>query len=414
VPPEDEQTTGKPYRVYRGGRVKGRVPLERSDQAAPAGGGRPPTKDGKGGYKGPGPVTKHRRFRPNLRGSSFWLRLAGSAFLVVFLFAIVWAVLAYFAVRGGINDAHKRLPKTTKTQLAHQGGLLLFHGTTILYLGLDHSRLTSRAEDRHSDTILLIRTDPDHHRLAYLSIPRDLKVAVPGYGQQKINAAYQIGGAPLALATIHEFTSLPVNHILIADFNDFRKVIDELGGIDVYVPEKILSNRFDCPYSSVERCHQWKGWRYAKGWQHMNGWRALIYSRIRENQLDPTESDLTRGERQQAVLQATLHKLTTVHTFLRLPFMGGDVFRPLATDLSAGQVLQLGWNFKRANPNRTLHCRLGGTGYDDPTLGSVILSSEENFGVIHMFTGDSAPQPPLPGSGPYGPGCVVGQALFKR
>jgi anionic cell wall polymer biosynthesis LytR-Cps2A-Psr (LCP) family protein len=147
----------------------------------------------------------------------------------------------------------------------------------------------------------------------------------------------------------------------------------------------------------------------------MNGWRALIYSRIRENQLDPSESDVTRGERQQAVLQATLHRLTTVHTFTRLPFIGGDVFKPLTTDLSAWEVMQLGWNMKRANAGHALHCRLGGTGYDDPQLGSVIQPTEENFGVIHMFTGDSAPQPPLPGSGPYGPGCVVGSTTnFKR
>ena len=414
MPPEDEKTTNKPYRVYRGGRAKGRVPLARREApAAPA-----PAKAGRDGrrrYRGAGPTpSPKRRFRPNPRSSTFWLRLIGSAFLVLFVFVIVWGVLAYFAVRGGAKDANKRLPRGTTAALTHQGGLLLFHGTTILYMGLDHSKQSARAGDRHSDTMLLIRTDPDRHRLAYLSIPRDLRIEVPGYGFEKINAAYQIGGPKLALQTVRRYTGLPINHVLIADFNDFRKVIDEVGGIDVNVPEKILSNPFDCPYSSVDRCHQWKGWRFAKGWQHMNGWRALIYSRIRENQLDPSESDLTRGERQQAVLQATLHKMTTVHTFLRLPFMGGDVFRPLETDLSAGQIMQLGWNFKRANSGSALHCRLGGTGYDDPQLGSVIQPTEENFGVIHMFTGDSAPQPPLPGSGPYGPGCVVGSHQFKR
>ena len=415
MPPEDEPKSEKPYRVYRAGRSKGRVPLERGEPPAakPAGGG-----GGGGGrrYPGPGPARRpgRRRFRPNLRSSTFWLRLAGFCFLVVFLLTVIWAVLGYFAIRGGVSEANKRLPRGAKAALAHQDSLLLFHSTTILYLGLDHSRLSSRRGERHSDTILIIRTDPGRHRLAYLSIPRDLRVEVPGYGFQKINTAYQIGGAPLALRTIRSYTGLGVNHILIADFNDFRKVIDKLGGIDVYVPERILSNPFDCPFSSVDRCHRWKGWRFARGEQHMNGWRALIYSRIRENQLDPSESDLTRGERQQAVLQATLHKLTTVHSFVRLPFMGGDVFRPLATDLSAWQVLQLGWNFKRASASRTLHCRLGGTGYDDPQLGSVIQPTEENFGVIHMFTGDSAPQPPPPGSGPYGPGCVVGTAKFKR
>ena len=47
----------------------------------------------------------------------------------------------------------------------------------------------------HSDSIMLLRTDPSHHRLYYLSIPRDLQVPIPGAGTQKINAAFQIGGA---------------------------------------------------------------------------------------------------------------------------------------------------------------------------------------------------------------------------
>jgi LCP family protein required for cell wall assembly len=412
VTPEDEHTREKPYRIYRGGRVKGRVPLERRERTT----SRPARNGGDAHRRYPGPApakSGKRRFRLDLRSSTLWLRLAGFSFLIVFLLGVLWAALAYFAIRGGANEANKRLPRGTDAALAKQDGLLLFHSTTVLYLGLDHSRLATRSGARHSDTVLLIRTNPGKHRLAYLSIPRDLRVEVPGYGFQKINAAYQIGGAPLALKTIRSYTGLPLNHVLIADFNNFRKVIDELGGIDVYVPQKILSNPFDCPYS-FERCQSWKGWRFAKGRQHMNGWRALIYSRIRENQLDPSESDLTRGERQQAVLQATLHRMTTVHTFTRLPFMGGNVFRPLATDLSAFQILQLGWNFKRANSSRTLHCRLGGTGYTDPQLGSVIQPSEENFAVIHMFTGESAPQPPLPGSGPYGPGCIVGSGSFKR
>ena len=55
---------------------------------------------------------------------------------------------------------------------------------------------------------MLVRTDPSHHRLAYLSIPRDLYVPVPGLGDAKINAAFQAGGAPLAIRTIREFTGL--------------------------------------------------------------------------------------------------------------------------------------------------------------------------------------------------------------
>ena len=92
----------------------------------------------------------------------------------------------------------------------------------------------------------------------------------------------------------------------------------------------------------------------------MDGQRALIYSRIRENRLDPSDNDLTRGERQQAVVEAMTDKLVGPGTFVRLPFIGGDLVKPLTTDLSAGQLLQLGWVKFRANSSRALHCRLGG------------------------------------------------------
>ncbi len=75
----------------------------------------------------------------------------------------------------------------------------------------------------------------------------------------------------------------------------------------------------------------------------MNGRRALIYSRMRKNLLNPAESDITRGERNQQVLQALMSKLASFDTFMRMPLIGGDLLKPLATDLSANQFLALGW-----------------------------------------------------------------------
>ena len=197
-----------------------------------------------------------------------------------------------------------------KAALDAQSGLLISHSTTILMLGTDNNaKLASRAGDMHSDSILLLRTDPSHHRLYYLSIPRDLQVPIPGSSTQKINAAFQIGGAALAIRTIRQFTGLKINHVMVVNFGDFRDLIDGLGGITVDVPKPIRSNRFDCPYASQARCDRWPGWRFRKGRQHMNGERALIYSRIRENVLDPSETDVTRGARQQAVMDATAREV---------------------------------------------------------------------------------------------------------
>jgi hypothetical protein len=80
--------------------------------------------------------------------------------------------------------------------------------------------------------------------------------------------------------------------------------------------------------------------------------------------------------------------------------------------MSTSQFTQLAWLRFRAPESRTLHCRLGGEGQ---SIGgqSFIVPTEENRNVIAMFTGASAPQPPLPGSGPFGPGCVVGSRTLR-
>jgi len=244
-------------------------------------------------------------------------------------------------------------------------------------------------------------------------VPRDLRVEVPRHGTSKINAAFQVGGPALALETLRAFTGLPVNHVAVVDFSDFEGLIDTLGGVEVDVPRPILSNRFDCPYSTVERCSRWPGWRFERGKQTMSGHRALVYSRIRENRLDRSETDVTRGERQQQVLQALASKLTSPATLARMPLIGDEVLRPLTTDLSTWELVQLGWRKFRSPAASTLHCRLGGTPSD---IGgeSFLVPTEENRNAIAMFTGAAAPQPPAPGSGVFGPGCVVGTGSLSR
>ncbi len=329
-------------------------------------------------------------------------RRGGAAILLVLL---VWGVTAWLAVRSGVKAANDRLEPGTRAVLAPQDGLLLSHPTTILLLGTDHSQHATREGLRHSDSILLVRTEPKFNRIAYLSVPRDLLVDVPGFGRDRINVAYQIGGAPLALRTVRGYTGIPINHVAIVDFSRFESLIDALGGITIDVPAPIQSKPFDCPYTA-ERCARWAGWRFAKGEQELDGRRALVYARIRVNQLDANETDITRGERQQTVLQAIASGLTSPGTLARMPFLGDEVLRPLATDISTWQFVQLGWRKFRAD--KALRCRLGG---DDLNIGgrAVLSPVEENRNVVAMFMGVSAPQPALPGSGPFAPGCIVGK-----
>jgi LCP family protein required for cell wall assembly len=379
----------KPYRVYKGGRQKGKVPLSGRDE-------RKQKRDGDG-------VVRRQRTPWT------WRRWTLVTLLVLVVFFVIWAVAGYLSVNSGVSAANKRLAPGTTAALTKQNGLILDSPTNILLLGTDHSNIQpGRSTDEHSDSMMLVRTDPGRHRITYLSIPRDLAVTINGV-YQKINGAMQIGGPKLAIETVNQLlgSQLQVNHVAVVDFSSFKTLIDAVGGIDVNVPENILSNRFDCPYSTATRCQQWQGWRFHKGVQHMDGHTALIYSRIRENRLDPSWTDFKRSQNQQAVMQATLAKLASPTRFFSLPFDGSSLLAPISTDLSTWDFVQLGWVKFRAGD--TMHCRLGGSA----TGSGYITGTQENIQVVQEVLGNSAPQPPAPGTGLFGPGCVVGNQSFK-
>jgi LCP family protein required for cell wall assembly len=378
----------KPYRVYKGGRQRGRVPLPGSD-------GRDPGRSGR---------------QVRVRTPWGWKRWTLVVLLVLILLLLIWTVAGYLSVRSGVSSANKRLPPGTAAVLAKQNGLLFDSPSNILLLGTDHAEngQAGRSTDQHSDSMMLLRTDPGRGRLTYLSIPRDLGITIDG-NYQKINSAMQIGGPKLAIQTVDQLlgSQLQVNHVVIVDFGSFEKLVDAVGGITVDVPENILSNRFDCPYSTQARCLRWRGWRFDKGRQHMSGHQALIYSRIRENKLNASDTDFSRAQHQQQVMQATLSKLASLSTFLKLPFSGSSLLAPISTDLSTWDFLQLGWAKFRSGS--VVHCRLGGSA----TGNGYITGTEENIQVVQEVLGRSAPQPPAPGTGPFGPGCVTGTQTFK-
>jgi LCP family protein required for cell wall assembly len=396
----------KPYRVYRGGRTKGRVPLDRRQRERDE---RRAVRRSDG--RGPGRIVERKR-----RGwlGWTWRRWTLVVVLGLIVLFLVWAVAGYLSVSSGVSDANARLPANVPPVLTADSGLIFSSPTTILLLGTDHATgrgSQGRGTDQHSDSITLLHTDPGRHRLVYLSIPRDLRATIPGHGTDKINAAMQAGGTKLAIQTIDALVgkALPINHVVIVDFNQFEKLIDAVGGITVNVPENILSNRFDCPYPTAARCSQWQGWRFHKGPTHLTGHQALILSRVRENRLDPSWTDFDRQHVQQLVEQATLAKLSSPSLFFSLPFNGSSLLKPIATDLSTWQLFQLSWVKFRAG--HTLHCRLGGTS-ENIGGGDYIVGNAENIRVIDEVLGNSAPQPPPKGS-LYAPGCITGNGSWK-
>ena len=188
----------------------------------------------------------------------------------------LWVGYGYLRFRDAISKANDRLDPKTRAALTPDGGSILSTSTNVLVLGSD--RRPGETSSR-SDSILLIRSDPGKNQIAELSIPRDLRVPIPGHGDDKINAAYAYGGPTLAIQTINDLLGqkdAPVNHVVLVDFGGFKDLIDSLGGITIVNPEKIISNSFDGVV-----------WRFSKGSIHLDGRHALAYARVRENTRTP-------------------------------------------------------------------------------------------------------------------------------
>ncbi|HEV8450211.1 MAG TPA: LCP family protein [Gaiellales bacterium] len=160
-----------------------------------------------------------------------------------------------------------------------------------LVIGSDY-RAGDVAGGSRSDTLMLVRIDPRTKYISLLSLPRDLHVTIPGYGVDKINAAYSDGGYKLALQTVEDATGVKPNYLVTVDFKGFRDLVDKFHG--VYVPVDQRYYHVNVPgqeqYSQVD---------IPPGYQLLDGTNALAYARYRH-----TDSDFYRNARQQVFLHA--------------------------------------------------------------------------------------------------------------
>lgn len=254
-----------------------------------------------------------------------WLLLAIGGWLALSL--VLFLVSAQIQ-KGKVSDEAKAA--------LTDAGYPLTSPNNVLILGSDQRPSgtkepgASTAGPSRSDTIMLWRVGGG--KSARLSIPRDTVVDIPGHGRQKINAAYAFGGAALSIDTIEQYLGIPVNHLIEVDFENFPKLIDALGGIDV------TTGRV-CSEISGGKANG--GWtlRLRRGTHHLDGEDALTLARTRKNDCNPAEDDLTRARRQQEILSGIKGQLTSPATFFRLPWVSWAAPQAIRTDMGGPTLL---------------------------------------------------------------------------
>lgn len=217
---------------------------------------------------------------------------------------------------------------------------------TILVLGLDYRDWVAGSGAPRSDTMMLVTLDPITMKAGMLSIPRDLWVDIPGFTHNRINAAYAFGegyrvpggGPALAMKTVESVIGVPINYFMVVDFHTFEQMIDEIGGIDVLVTQRIK-------ISPIGRLSHWLE---AKPY-HLDGADALAYARVRKGAGD----DFGRAQRQQQVVLAILDRVVGFDMLPTLVAKAPALYQELSsgvrTNLSLEDMIALSWLAVRVN-----------------------------------------------------------------
>ncbi|MBN2204640.1 MAG: LCP family protein [Thermoleophilia bacterium] len=330
---------------------------------AAAGGGPSYRRYGAGGAEPP--AKSRRRFR--------WWHVPLVLVVLLVVAGVVAVVLAYPGYKRfdkAVDNSNRRLgPEATAALDPDEGWSLLTGPTTVLLLGVD----SKQGEPARSDTILLMRFDPDEHTVNQLSIPRDTLVDIPGYGESKLNSAIYWGGPELAVKTLQQYLGIPINHVMIVNFKGFPRLVNSVGGVDMYVPQTVQT------IASRDRVVV-----FEKGWQHFDGKNAMLYVRIRM-----VDDDFHRARRQQQFVAALQKKIAQPSNLWQLPDIGRRFMSGVDTDLTTNELLALGWVKYRADDKKGRKMVLAGEPTWQGGVSYVLPPSGEKMArVLARFLGE--------------------------
>jgi LCP family protein required for cell wall assembly len=219
---------------------------------------------------------------------------------------------------------------------------------TLLLLGSD--RRFSNGPSR-SDSIFVLRADPQHKTIRGLCLPRDLYVPLQGLPVRrtaKLNAALFYGdyyskseGIPAACETVSDLIGVPVDGTVVVHFGLLEKLVDSIGGVEIYFENPVMDPHFFCMTGGNSYVL-----RFEAGWNYLNGRRALEYVRMRK-----PDTDFGRMKRNRQLLNLIMARLRSPKSWLGLSRLVPQLPSEIDTDTGPFSWLRIAWAFGRCVSN---------------------------------------------------------------
>ena len=194
---------------------------------------------------------------------------------------------------------------------------------TLLVMGVDAREGSAIDIGVRPDAFMLVRLDPTTDSCRILSVPRDTRVELPGYGESKINHALMVGGIPYELLVAQTYLDLTIDHYVLIDFQAFETIVDTVGGITVTVPEDYSKN------GEI---------RYTAGTYEFDGAETLAYARFRTTSDD---GDYGRVRRQWSILSALVDATSDRSLVSEAQDLLPQIEDNMRTDMNPSEILDI-------------------------------------------------------------------------
>lgn len=228
--------------------------------------------------------------------------------------------------------------------------------------------LVGDKEEQNTDTMLLVNYTPATGKLNMLTIPRDTRVKIKGSSIPKINSAYAAGGKGSKGATnscqvVADLLGVNINYYIYFNISSFRNIVDLLGGVDFYVPDKL---DYDDP---VQNLHI----HLEKGQQHLDGDKAEQLLRFRHYNTGKVTkyydgSDLKRSDMQLKFIQEVIRQKVNVQYLSKINDILDVVFKNIRTNVTLNEAIRLSSGLNKLNSNEVKMFKLSG---DDKKISSI-------------------------------------------